>query len=98
MRITLCAAAAAMALTGCGRDGDVNLLPGLGQFEVIGVEDDDMLKMRAGPGMGFVTVLGLPNGTIVNVESCQPMGNTRWCAVTLGGINGHVSAAYLQER
>lgn len=72
----------------------------MGRHIVAGVEDGDMLKMRAGPGTGYVVVLGLPNGTAVDVQSCQPTGNTRWCRVTIGGprgVEGHVSGAYLQE-
>ncbi|MEP4805797.1 MAG: hypothetical protein ABJZ69_15415, partial [Hyphomicrobiales bacterium] len=34
-----------------------------GQYEVFGVEDGDMLKLRAGPGIGFNVIVGLPNGT-----------------------------------
>ena len=30
----------------------------LGRFEVTGVDEDDMLKMRAGPGTGFIVLLG----------------------------------------
>ena len=36
----------------------------LGRFEVTGVDEDDMLKMRAGPGTGFIVLLGLPNGHV----------------------------------
>lgn len=70
------------------------------RYEVAGVESDDMLKMRAGPGVGFVSVLGLPNGTVVDVRSCEPNGNTAWCNVSIGGPNGtegYVSKAYLRK-
>ncbi len=58
-----------------------------------------MLKMRAGPGTGYIIVLGMPNGTSVWVDSCEPSGNTSWCKVTLGGaggVEGYVSKAYLK--
>ncbi|HBM40395.1 MAG TPA: peptide-binding protein, partial [Sulfitobacter sp.] len=42
----------------------------LGRFEVTGVGEDDMLKMRAGPGTGVIVLLGLPNGTILQVHDC----------------------------
>ncbi|SNR27607.1 SH3 domain-containing protein [Puniceibacterium sediminis] len=72
----------------------------LGRFEVIGVEDDDMLKMRAGPGTGYIVIVGLPNGTVLWVQSCQQTGGTRWCKVYLDrarGLKGYVSWAYLRE-
>ncbi len=73
----------------------------LGRFEVFGVEEDDMLKMRAGPGIGYIVILGLPNGTVLRVHSCQPNGGTRWCNVSLygaRGIKGYVSWAYLRKK
>ena len=71
-----------------------------GYYKVIGVEDDDMLKMRAGPGVGFRIVVGLPNGTELWVQSCERSGNTSWCKVSLRqarGLKGYVSSAYLQK-
>ena len=35
------------------------------KFEVYGVAEGDMLKMRGGPGTGFDVWVGLPNGTVV---------------------------------
>ena len=70
------------------------------RFEVYGVEEDDMLKLRGGPGIGFDVYAGLPNGTILRVDSCQQTGGTRWCKVALDrapGLTGHVSAAYLRD-
>lgn len=72
----------------------------LGRFEVTGVGEDDMLKMRAGPGTGFIVLLGLPNGTILQVHDCQQTGGTRWCDVSLDQarrVRGHVSWAYLRK-
>ncbi|WP_299937276.1 SH3 domain-containing protein [uncultured Pelagimonas sp.] len=72
----------------------------LGAYEVFGVENDDMLKMRAGPGTGYKVILGLPNGTVLRVHSCQQTGSTRWCRVSLKGargLKGHVSWAYLRK-
>jgi uncharacterized protein YraI len=48
-----------------------------GLHEVVGVETDDMLKMRAGPGTGYKIVLGLPNGSVVRVHDCDQTGSTR---------------------
>jgi uncharacterized protein YraI len=72
----------------------------LGRYEVYGVADDDMLKMRAGPGIGYDVIVGLPNGTVLRVHSCQQTGGTRWCEVSLDrarGLRGHVSWAYLRK-
>ena len=72
----------------------------LGRHEVYGVEGDDMLKMRAGPGVGYVVIVGLPNGTVVRVISCEQSGSTRWCSVSLDrarGLKGYVSASYLRK-
>ncbi|MBL4917495.1 SH3 domain-containing protein [Szabonella alba] len=72
-----------------------------GWYEVYGVSDDDMLKMRAGPGTGFNIILGLPNGTALRVHRCEQTGSTRWCEVSLErarGLRGYVSAAYIRER
>lgn len=71
-----------------------------GTYEVVGVEGDDMLKMRAGPGVGYKIVLGLPNGTLLWVQSCERSGSTSWCKVSLKqarGLKGYVSGAYLRK-
>ena len=99
MRKALLAALAAMVL------GPVAVAPAaagsLGRFEVFGVEGDDMLKMRSGPGVGYKVVLGLPNGTLLRVNSCQQTGSTRWCSVALDrarNLRGYVSWAYLRKK
>ena len=71
-----------------------------GYYEVVGVSDDDLLKMRAGPGTGYNVVLGLPNGTVLWVRDCERSGNTSWCRVFLKqarGLKGYVSGAYLRK-
>ncbi|AWD21716.1 SH3 domain-containing protein [Pseudogemmobacter blasticus] len=71
-----------------------------GYYEVVGVEDDDMLKMRVGPGVGYKIVVGLPNGTVLLVQGCERSGNTSWCKVALKqarGLKGYVSSAYLRK-
>lgn len=68
-------------------------------FIVAGVEADDMLKLRAGPGTGFRVLSGLPNGTVLRLASCQQTGGTRWCKVSLKqsrSMTGYVSWAYLR--
>ncbi len=69
-------------------------------YQVAGVDEGDMLKLRAGPGTGFQILAGLPNGTTLRLQSCQQTGGTRWCKVSSQqsrGLNGYVSWAYLSE-
>ena len=71
-----------------------------GFYEVVGVAEDDMLKLRAGPGVGYNVVVGLPNGAVVWLRDCQRSGNTSWCRVALKqarGLKGYVSGAYLRK-
>ena len=98
MRKTILAALATGALTAC----DPATPPALGvqRFEVTGVEEGDMLKLRAGPGTGYTIQAGLPNGTVVRVKDCSRIGGTRWCKVALDdspGMTGYVSQTYLQK-
>lgn len=100
MRRAKLAALAAAMLIGAGTLGPVQAGP-RGDHEVRGVEADDMLKMRVGPGIGYNVLVGLPNGTVVRVHNCEPSGGTSWCKVSLKqapGLRGYVSAAYLVKR
>ena len=85
------------SLSGCvSSDGRLDAY-----YVVGGVEDGDMLKMRAGPGTGYNVIAGLPNGTVLRVYSCEQTGSTRWCKATLnktGDLTGYVSWAYLRVR
>ena len=79
--------------------GGLNAGPA-GTYEVSGVEEGDMLKLRAGPGTGFRVITGLPNGTVVRVLDCERTGGTRWCKAVLQearGLDGYVSYAYLKR-
>ena len=69
--------------------------------EVYGVAKDDMLKMRSGPDTGYRVIVGLPNGTVVRVYTCQSNGAVQWCKVSLKevrGLVGWVSRSYLREK
>jgi uncharacterized protein YraI len=71
------------------------------RHEVYGVDEDDMLKLRSGPGTGFTVILGLPNGTQLRVIDCERAGHVQWCKVALGDaptLRGYVSGAYIRER
>lgn len=70
-------------------------------FEVYGVAKDDMLKMRAGPDTGYRVIVGLPNGAVVRVYTCESNGAVQWCKVSLRearGLVGWVSRSYLREK
>jgi uncharacterized protein YraI len=99
MRIFLTSLIAAALLGGLAT-GPVLAEPS-GWYEVSGVEPDDMLKMRLGPGVGYKVLVGLPNGTVVWVQSCTREGKTSWCKVSLKAarsLKGYVSAAYLTKK
>ncbi len=73
--------------------------PGL--YEVYGVEEGEMLKMRSGIGTGYRVIVGLPNGTVVRVQKCESSGAVQWCRVSLQaarGLVGWVSMSYLREK
>ena len=93
-------AALSVAMLGAFPGANAAGIGGQGLYEVVGVEGDDMLKMRAGPGTGYKIILGLPNGTVVRLHACDQTGGTRWCKVSLKQsrkLKGYVSWAYLKE-
>ncbi|MFD2740416.1 SH3 domain-containing protein [Sulfitobacter aestuarii] len=99
MNKVVLAALAGMMLSACTNRDSANF-DAPGRYEVTGVEEGEMLKLRAGPGTGYVALLGLPNGSVLQVYSCQPVGGTRWCEARLEGAGqavGHVSRAYLRK-
>lgn len=68
---------------------------------VKGTGPDDLLKLRAGPGLGYRVVLGLPDGTSLNRRDCVTEVGQLWCQVSLSSaprITGYVSADYLATR
>ncbi len=71
---------------------------GGGRTLVEGVGAEDMLKLRAGPGLGFRVVLGLPDGTPLERQDCVTEVGQLWCRVSLADaprVSGYVSADYL---
>ena len=61
----------------------------------------EFLKLRAGPGLGYSVILGLPDGTSLNRRNCVTELGQLWCQVSLRDapqISGYVSADYLSER
>ena len=62
---------------------------------------DELLKLRAGPGLGFKVIVGLPDGTELIRRDCVTEAGQLWCRVSLvgaGGLTGYVSADYLSAR
>lgn len=62
---------------------------------------DDLLKLRAGPGLGYKVVLGLPDGTALIRRDCVTEVGQEWCRVALAtapGVTGFVAADYLSDR
>jgi len=85
---------ALLFLAGCGG------LP-MDRTTVQGTGPDDLLKLRAGPGLGYNVILGLPDGTALNRRSCVTEVGQLWCEVSLADapqITGYVSADYLSAR
>ncbi|MDX1820280.1 MAG: SH3 domain-containing protein [Paracoccaceae bacterium] len=73
----------------------------MGTTVVKGTGPDEMLKLRAGPGLGYRVILGLPDGTTLNRLGCVTEVGQLWCRVSLAdapGIKGYVSADYLEAR
>ena len=82
---------ALMILAGCGA-GDA------GRAVVEGAGPDEFLKLRAGPGLGYRIILGLPDGTSLVRRDCVTEVGQLWCRVSLSAapqITGYVSADYL---
>lgn len=76
--------------------------PSMGDSVVVaGVGDDDLLKLRGGPGLGYRVVLGLPDGTVLTRRDCVTEVGQLWCRVALGNapsVTGYVSADYLARK
>ncbi len=68
---------------------------------VVGAGPDELLKLRAGPGLGFRVILGLPDGTQLIRRDCITEASQLWCRVSLfdaPSVSGYVSADYLSTR
>ena len=61
---------------------------------------NELLKLRAGPGLGYRVILGLPDGTVVTRRGCVTELGQLWCRISLvdaPGVTGYVSADYLSK-
>jgi len=91
-RLLLLSLFSALFLAGCA--GGTN-----GRAVVAGA-GNELLKLRAGPGLGFRVILGLPDGTVVTRRDCVTEVGQLWCRVSLidaPGVTGYVSADYLSR-
>ncbi len=78
-------------VAGCS-DGDT------GRVVVEGAGPDEFVKWRAGPGLGYSIIMGLPDGTALHRRDCVTELGQLWCRVALSAaprITGYVSADYL---
>ncbi len=69
-----------------------------GRAVVKGTGPDELLKLRAGPGLGYNVILGLPDGTPLIRHACVTELGQLWCQVSLAAappITGYVAADYL---
>ena len=72
-----------------------------GNVVVKGTGTEEFLKLRAGPGLGYKVILGLPEGTELTRYSCVTEVGQLWCKVSpprAPGLTGYVSADYLSDR
>jgi uncharacterized protein YraI len=79
------------SLSGCG-------MAGTGTEVVGNLGEEDFLRLRAGPSLGYSVILGLPEGTPVIRQDCVTELGQLWCRVALAdarNIVGYVSADYL---
>lgn len=87
----LCAALVIALTSGCAfGGGDRTVVKGAGP--------DELLKLRAGPGLGYKVIVGLPDGTVLTRRHCVTEVGQRWCNVSLADaprITGYVSSDYI---
>jgi uncharacterized protein YraI len=67
---------------------------------VEGAGADELLNLRAGPGLGYRVIVGVPDGTVVTRHDCVTELGQLWCRVSLPdapGLSGYASADYLSD-
>lgn len=72
-----------------------------GSRAVVTGAGSELLKLRAGPGLGYRIRLGLPDGTVVTRHGCVTEVGQRWCHVSLADaprLRGYVADDYLSDR
>ncbi|QFU07365.1 Bacterial SH3 domain protein [Rhodobacteraceae bacterium THAF1] len=72
----------------------------LGSPTVVRNTGAELLKLRAGPGLGYNVILGLPDGTRLVRRDCVTEVGQLWCRVSLADaptITGYVAEDYLSD-
>ncbi|MCE6949539.1 SH3 domain-containing protein [Cereibacter sphaeroides] len=95
-RLLIPTLASTLLLTACAGDAI-----GPGKRVVVERAGSELLKLRAGPGLGYRVLLGLPDGTALMRHDCVTEVGQLWCRVSLANaprMTGYVSADYLSER
>ena len=90
--VLIAALGAAIFLSACAGSSNLTTVDGTGP--------NDLLKLRAGPGLGYDILLGLPDGTPLIRRDCVTEVGQLWCRVSLARspeITGYVSADYLSD-
>lgn len=93
-RCALTVLLALVLLSGCG-SGETS------RAVVEGAGPDEFVKLRAGPGLGYTIILGVPDGTSLRRRECATELGQLWCRVSLSDapqITGYVSADYLSAQ
>ncbi|AXQ96195.1 SH3 domain-containing protein (plasmid) [Cereibacter azotoformans] len=88
--------AAILLVAGCAGDAG-----GMGSRVTVERAGGELLKLRAGPGLGYRVLLGLPDGTALVRHGCVTEVGQRWCRVSLveaPRLTGYVAADYLSRR
>ncbi|MGX9857353.1 SH3 domain-containing protein (plasmid) [Limimaricola variabilis] len=81
-----------MLLSGCAGSGTRTVVKGAGP--------DELLNLRAGPGLDYSVILGIPDGTPLIRRNCVTEVGQLWCRVSLADtpeITGYVSEDYLSD-
>jgi Bacterial SH3 domain len=66
------------------------------QLMVVGVSHDDVLNVRAGPGIAYEIVTTIdPEGTVTATGEARDLGRSIWYRVGVGGTTGWVNASFL---
>lgn len=66
------------------------------ELAVVGISHDDVLNVRAGPGISFAPIAGLdPTGTAVATGAARDLGLVVWYEVSTDGTTGWVNSRFM---